>query len=85
MGNAFTLAIFGCIVFGCVLIVLYSLFGKRRSIFIAIPTAIVCAIAMFPLIQNPNRSSLKVGLVLGIGSAIGIIRQFRRPASMPNK
>ena len=78
MGNAVTLGLFAGLVLVCVAIVLYSLFGKHRSIFVAIPTFLVMALAIAPQIVNPGGAGLKLQLVIAIGAALGLVRQFQR-------
>lgn len=78
MGNSVTLAIFGLAVLICLAIVLYSLFGGHRSIFVAIPSAIVFVLAIAPQIINPGGAGWKLQLILAAAAAMGTVRQFQK-------
>ena len=78
MGNAVTLSLFAGLFLSCILIVLYALFGKHRSVFIAIPTTLVFALAITPQILNPGGAGLQYQLLLAVAAAMGIARQFRK-------
>ena len=78
MGNSVTLAIFGLAVLVCLAIVLYSLVGGHRSIFVAIPTAIVFVLAIAPQMINPGGAGWKLQFILAVAAAIGTVRQFQK-------
>lgn len=81
MGNATTWSIFFSIVAGCLLVVLYSLLGRHRSLLVAMPTALVLILALTALITSPRAFPIFT-VPLAIGSLAGLVRQFRRPDGM---
>ena len=82
MGNALHWAIFLLLALICIVLVLYSLLGKFRSILIAIPIAGVFAVCMYFIVMTqriPRPYTLTIFLL--VGSTIGFLRQFRRRIS----
>ncbi|MCH2201856.1 MAG: hypothetical protein MK102_07790 [Fuerstiella sp.] len=75
MGSVLTWVIFACIVIVCSFVVLVSLLGRRRSVFIVIPTVAVLILALYALVRLRLPPIVSIPLVMG--SAIGLFRQFR--------
>jgi len=85
MGNAAQWAIFFGLALICIAIVTYSLVGKVRSVLIAIPAGIILLFMVYGIVMAqriPRPQTLSVFLL--VGSAAGLVRQFRRESVVDN-
>ena len=82
MGNATQWAIFYGAAFISIALVTYSLVGRIRSVLIAIPVAGILYLMVYVIVMSqriPRPRALTVFLL--VGSAAGLVRQFRRKSA----
>ena len=82
MGNAVHWAIFLGLAISSIALISYALVGKVRSVLIAIPVAIILCLMVYVIVmtqQIPGPRALTVFLL--VGSAAGLVRQFRRKST----
>ena len=82
MGNAVHWIIFLGLAISSIALVTYSLVGKVRSVLITIPVAIILFLMVYVIVmtqQIPGPRALTVFLL--VGSAAGLVRQFRRKSA----
>ena len=82
MGYATNWTIFWVLALSSIALVIYSLVGKVRSFLIAIPVAGILYLMVYVIVMSqriPRPRALTVFLL--VGSAAGLVRQFRRKSA----